>query len=496
MIEPLRPSIGLLSNSLRKKIVDESYQLLERTGVFIENREAARLLLDAGARVDASSGRAFIPAKLVHSALASAPKTITLYDAHGERSFLVGGDEVHFDPGSAALRLFDHRTQSEREAVTADLVRFSSLVQRLENFHFQSTGLISSDVPEAAADCYRLFIALQYCSKPIVTGLFIVEGFKPMLEMLTAIRGSAAMLKERPLAIFDACPSPPLKWSNLTAQSLIDCARAGVPSELVSMPLTGATAPVTLAGSLVQLTAENLAGVVITQLAMPGAPVIFGGSPSCFDMRTANPPMGAIETMMLDSAYSQIGKSLGLPTHAYMGLSDSKCVDAQAGLESGMGALLAALSGINVVSGGGMMDFESTQSFEKLVIDNDICGMAYRLTEGISQRDEPIALDLFADPVSEIDFLTHPHTLQWHQLEQKYPQVINRDGYEEWARSGKPSLAERASLEVEKLLKEKAEPIVTDEVKRELRGIMGRHARQFGLAELPVAEHQGLRGYA
>ena len=488
MINPLRPSIKLLSDSLLKKIVDESYQLLERVGIFIENQEAMSLFLQAGAKTDASSRRVFISNRLIGDALASAPKTITLYDARGERSFLVGGDEVHFDPGSAALRLFDHQTQSERKAVTPDLVCFSSLIQRLDNFHFQSTGLISGDVPETISDCYRLFIALQYCSKPIVTGLFVVEGFAPMFEMLKAVRGGAAKLKEKPLAIFDACPSPPLKWSNLTAQSVIDCARAGIPSELVSMPLTGATAPVTLAGSLVQLTAENLAGVVMSQLAMRGAPVIFGGSPSCFDMRTANPPMGAIETMMIDSAYSQIGKSLGLPTHAYMGLSDSKCVDAQAGLETGMGAILGALSGINVISGGGMMDFESTQSFEKLVIDNDICGMAYRLIQGISQRDEPMALDLFSEPVSEIDFLTHPHTLQWHLLEQKYPHVINRDGYQQWVDSGKPSLAERASSQVEKLMKEKEEPVLSSELTSELRGIMEGHAKQLGLDEFSVGD--------
>lgn len=488
MIEPLRPSIRLLSDAFLKKIVAEGYQLLERTGVFIENEEAMKLFRAAGAKIDDLSRRVFIPGKLIDQALSSAPRTITLYDAREEQSFLVGGDEVHFDPGSAALRIFDHQTQSERKPVTQDLVRFSSLIQRLENFHFQSTGLISSDVPETVADCYRLFIGLQYCSKPIVTGLFVVEGLKPMFEMLAAVRGSAAKLEEKPLAIFDACPSPPLKWSNLTTQSLIDCARAGIPSELVSMPLTGATAPVTLAGSLVQLTAENLAGVVITQLAMPGAPVIFGGSPSCFDMHTANPPMGAIETMMIDSAYSQIGKSLGLPTHAYMGLSDSKCVDAQAGLESGMGAILAALSGINVVSGGGMMDFESTQSLEKLVIDNDICGMAYRLIQGISQRDEPIALDLFSDSVSENDFLTHPHTLQWHLVEQRYSHVINRDGYDQWVQSGKPSLVERASLQVEKLLSEKQDPILSTNMRSELRKIMENHAKHSDLEMLPELE--------
>jgi trimethylamine--corrinoid protein Co-methyltransferase len=408
-----------------------------------------------------------------------------MYDAAGEKSFLVGEDQVHFDPGSAALTIFDHSTQSERKPATKDLVKFSSLIQRLENFDFQSTGLISSDVPEKIADCHRLFIGLQCCAKPIVTGLFVVEGFRPMYEMLKAVRGGSEELRKMPLAIFDACPSPPLKWSNLTTQSLIDCARAGIPSELVSMPLTGATAPVTLAGALVQLTAENLAGVVITQLASPGAPVIFGGSPSCFDMHTANPPMGAIETMMIDSAYSQIGKSLGLPVHAYIGLSDSKCVDAQAGLETGIGAVLGALSGINVISGGGMMDFESAQSLEKLVIDNDICGIAHRLIEGIAQRDEPIAVDLLNELANEGDFMTHPHTLQWHLLEQKYSRVINRDGYDQWVQSGKPTLADRASGRVKELLGEERASILSHGMKEELQRIFASHSKSLGFEMSP-----------
>ncbi len=485
MIPPLRPSTRLLTDTLAKKIIDESCLLLERIGVFVENDEAVDLLRNAGARIDPSSRRAFILPGIVEGALSSAPEKITLFNAAGDQSFLVGGDEIHFDPGSSALRLFDHSTQSEREARTRDLVRFHSLIEQLDNFHFQSTGLISSDVPEEVSDCYRLYMALQYCSKPIVTGLFVVEGFKPMFEMLSTVRGGAEELRRKPLAIFDACPSPPLKWSNLTTQSLINCARAGIPSELVSMPLTGATAPVTLAGSLVQLTAENLAGVVITQLASPGAPVIFGGSPSCFDMHAALPPMGAIETMMLDSAYSQIGKLLGLPTHAYIGLSDSKCVDAQAGLETGIGVILGALSGINVMSGGGMMDYESAQSFEKLVIDNDICGMAYRLVQGIEQRDEPLALELYEEPRGETDFLTSPHTLLWHALEQRYPQAINRDGYEQWVQSEKPTMAERASQHVAKLLSEKAPSHLTNDVRIHLKRVIESHGRKYGMDVLP-----------
>ena len=486
--EPLRPTIKLLSDSLLNQIIDEAYSLLETKGVFIENKDALKLFREAGARIDTQSRRVYISRKLVDDALSSSPQSITMYDAKGERSFHVGGDEVHFDPGSAALRIFDYQMHSQRKAVTQDLIRFHSLIQRLANFHFQSTGLMSSDVPDEVADCYRIFIALQFCSKPIVTGTFLVEGFKPMFEMLAAVRGGEENLRNKPLAIFDACPSPPLKWSNLTAQSVVDCARAGIPSEFVSMPLTGATSPVTLAAALVQLTAENLSGVVISQLANPGAPVIFGGSPASFDMMTANAPMGAIETMMIDSAYSQIGKSLGLPTHAYMGLSDSKCVDSQAGLESGIGAILAALSGINVVSGGGMMDFESCQSLEKLVIDNEICGMAYRLMQGISQRDDPIALDLFSDIDVDTDFLTHPHTLRWYKIEQAYPHIIDRGNYQRWVDDGKPSLADRASEKVEELLSNEEEPILSGGIKTELRKIMESHGKRFGLEKLPSVE--------
>jgi trimethylamine--corrinoid protein Co-methyltransferase len=192
--------------------------------------------------------------------------------------------------------------------------------------------------------------------------------------------------------------------------------------------------------------------------------------------------------MMIDSAYSQIGKSLGLPTHAYIGLSDSKCVDAQAGLESGMGAVLAALSGINVISGGGMMDFESTQSLEKLVIDNDICGMAYRMIEGISQRDETMALDLFLEGGAGIDFLTHPHTLQWHLEEQKYSAIINRDGYQQWIDEGKPTLADRAAAKVEEFLGGDRAPALSPDVVRDVKRIMEQHAKRAEFATLPAPD--------
>jgi len=484
MIKTKRPRIELLSRPFMDKIVGEAMALLERHGVFVENQEALRLLREAEMPIDEASRRVRIKPGLVDDALSAAPSVIKLYDRSGKQRFIVGRDQVHFDPGSAATRLLDHDMLAERKAGSEDLVRWTRLVEALPNFHFQSTGLISTDVPAEIADCYRLFIGLQYCSKPVVTGTFRVEGFKPMLDMLTAVRGSAEKLAAKPLAIFDACPSPPLKWSNLTAQSLIDCARAGVPSELISMGMTGATSPVTIAGTLVQHVAENLSGLVIAQLARRGAAVIFGGSPSSFDMRRGTTPMGAIETMMIDAAYAQIGKHLGLPTHAYMALSDAKINDSQAGLETGMGAVLAALAGVNVVSGPGMLDFESSQSLEKLVIDNEICGMAYRLVEGISQRDEPLALSLFEGLGEDKQFLTLSHTRRWYRQEHFFPRVSDRETYDSWVALGRKSMAERAADEVARLL-QAGPALPRREVIKDLQGIMAREADKAGLAALP-----------
>lgn len=195
--------------------------------------------------------------------------------------------------------------------------------------------------------------------------------------------------------------------------------------------------------------------------------------------------MGAIETMMIDSAYGQIGKHLNLPTHAYMGLSDSKINDSQAGLESGIGAVLAALSGINVVSGPGMLDFESCFSLEKLAVDNEICGMAYRLIEGIAQRDEPLATDLFAGLAADSHFLSSPHTRKWYRQEHTFPGLIDRHEYEAWEGLGRKSMEERAASEVERILKDHPPRPVQEDIRQEIERIMKADAAENGISTLP-----------
>ena len=338
MITTKRPKLELLDKDFIELIISRAYQVLEKKGIYIENKEALEILSDSGIKVDHKNTKAYFTESDVEKAIKSAPKSIKVYNRDGEVSLNLEKDNVHFDPGSAALNIIDYPSRTVRNAETRDLINFAALVEHLQNIKAQSTGIISYDVPKEISDSYRLFIGLLYCTKPVITGIFSIKSIKIMFEMLEVIRGNAKNLKEKPLAVFDACPSPPLKWSNLTCQSVIECAKTGIPSEFVSMPLSGATSPVTIEGVLVQHTAETLSGIVIAQLTEPGAPVIYGGSPAAFDMRKGTTPMGAIETMMIDAAYSQIGKYYGLPTHAYMGLSDAKILDSQAGLESCSGA--------------------------------------------------------------------------------------------------------------------------------------------------------------
>jgi trimethylamine--corrinoid protein Co-methyltransferase len=203
-------------------------------------------------------------------------------------------------------------------------------------------------------------------------------------------------------------------------------------------------------------------------------------------MRKGTTPMGAVETMMIDGAYAEIGKHLGLPTHAYMALSDAKLVDYQAGMETAMGAVVAALSGINNVSGPGMLDFESCQSLEKLVLDHEIAGMALRLSKGIELRDEKLALPLIESAIAKKEFLSLPHTAKWYREEAYFPHpVIDRSTLEEWEGAGGLDAPARAAARVEELLGGHAPEPLDDAVRKHLTELMERDAKRYGMEELP-----------
>ncbi|HEX7973904.1 MAG TPA: trimethylamine methyltransferase family protein [Anaerolineales bacterium] len=483
----VRPKLDVLGEPLVEQIIAEGMELLVDPGVRVHNSEALALLAEAGAEVDFETQVARIPEPVVRKALESAPAEFDLYDLEGKPAVHYGADQVQFDPGSAGLAVLDHPSGKQRAPLTADFVRWVKLVETLPQIDAQSTSMVCTDVTEEIGDLYRLYLGLCFMRKPIITGAFRKDTWWTMKELLCAAAGGEAALEAKPLAVFDVCPSPPLLWSDLTCQNLIDCAHSGIPAQLVSMPLAGAAAPVTLAASVVQHTAESLSGIAIHQFARAGAPIVWGGSPAAFDMRTGTTPMGAAETWLIDAAYVQMGKALHLPTHVYMGMSDAKVVDVQCGLESMGGALVAALCGANMVSGAGMLDFETCLSFEKLVIDAEIIGLAKRTIAGVTPRENPIALTIMRQMGHHSDYLSHPHTHKWFRKELSFPsEVIDRDSLDTWQQKGSTSSFERAASRIPRLLQTyKPSPLSTD-LQAELRLIATRAAQKFGMETLPA----------
>ncbi|HEX7540672.1 MAG TPA: trimethylamine methyltransferase family protein [Anaerolineales bacterium] len=483
----LQPKLELLTYDLIARILDEAFQLMQKPGIKVQSAEARDLLIMAGATAEGDVVK--IPEKIVRKSLDTVPAEFYLYDRSGNPKVHYGGDSVHFDPGSSGVHILDPETLEHKTSYTPDLVRLVKVAEMLPQYDAQSTAIVCNEVPKAIGDLYRLYVVLLFSQKPIVTGSFSLQTLGAMIDMLAIFSGDRQALADKPQAVFDVCPSPPLIWSDFGAGNLIELARARVPAELISMPLAGAAAPVTLLGSIVQHAAESLSGIAIHQLANPGAPIVWGGAPAIFDMRRGTTPMGAIETAMIDAAYAQVGKSLNLPTHAYLGASDAKIVDAQAGLESGVTALVGALAGINMISGAGMLDFLACQSPEKLVIDAEGIAMAQRLLAGIEVRTETLATALFEGINFKGDFLKQKVTRELFSKEQYLPSaVIDRESNRGWQAAGSLDTFARAKIRTRELIAAYERPNYAPEQERELRTMVEKLARKAGMEALPRLE--------
>ena len=482
---PLRPHLELLSDALVGRILDEAHELMLDPGVRVQDAEAIALLAAAGADFVGEVAR--IPATLVRDALATVPSSFAVYDRAGTPAVRYGAGVVQFDPGSSGVNMLDPLTGDHRPSTADDLVRLVRVAEMLPAYAAQSTAIVCNDVPAEIGDLYRLFLVLLGSEKPIVTGAFSPLGSAAMIDLLAIDAGGRDALAARPRAVFDVCPSPPLTWTAFGARNLIDLARARVPAEMVSMPLAGGAAPVTLAGSIAQHAAECLSGIVIHQLARPGSPIVWGGAPAIVDMRTGVTPMGAIETAMLDAGYTQVGKRLRLPTHGYLSATDGKVIDHQAGLESGMGALVGALAGIDMISGAGMLDSLRCQSAEKLVLDAEGIAMSQRLLRGVATPTETLATAMIRAAGPEARFLELPETRRLFRTEQALPSaVIDRASLRAWEDAGRPDAADRARERVDQLLADYARPPLEPSIEAAMIALIRAAGAPFGLAdELP-----------
>ena len=482
----MRPTLRVLSDELIARIVDEAKRVLAETGMEIRGKEMRRRLLEAGLPLDAAGERVLFPRDVVERAIASAPSSFWLYDRDGNPHADLGGDRVHFVPGSSGLKWLDHRTGDVRLANSTDFVEYVRLADGLQHIAYLATAFSTNeDIEPQVSDAWRLYLTLTNSRKPVVSGAFTEHGTERMVEMMQLFRADRADLIARPMSIFTITATGNFRYSEDSCQNLIDCVEAGVPVEIVPVTLMGLIAPVTTVGATVFHTIDVLAGITMAQVIRPGAPVLFGGAPATFHMKVASSPMAAIEALQLDAAYVEVGKSLGLPTQSYLALSDGPILDAQAGAETFGSALIAALAGVNSVSGPGMLDFLLVFSLPKLVFDDEMCGQALRFVREVTPRDDLPVGPLIDHLMADQHLIMAEHTTTHWPTELYLPSaVIDRDNREQWLKAGGKDTYQRACDEVDRRLG-LYRPLETDPaVDAELRRII--RSGLVDQTELPV----------
>jgi len=473
-------SFETLSKDDVELIHSASSRALEEIGFKIHNDEALEILGEADVKVDFDEKTAFIPRDLVEQALEGSPSVFKLYDREGKKSIEIGGDAMWFAPGTTSVNILDHETGEQRLAHSKDCETHARLVDALENMAIQCTSIVPSDVPNEIKDWYRLYINIVNSVKPHFTGPFTWEGFYDIKRILEAAAGGKKELAEKPRAYICVETSSPLRIGEIPCQALIECSRANIPVEIRFLGGLGSLAPITLAGSLVQQTAEFLGTLVIHQLVNPGAPVVWCGTPALFDMKYGTPILSSIETAMMEAAMAQIGRYYGVPTGVRTLCSSTKVLDAETGMESGIGLTLASLSGINIIQGPGQMGNANLHSLLKLVIDHEICGMAYRLLNGLRVDEETLAFDLIKKVGPGGTYFLEQHTREWLWKGQYLPsEIIDRKTMPQWRRGGSKDVVERSREYLESVLAEHEPTPMDPDIKKDLdnvvRGIMKRH---------------------
>jgi trimethylamine--corrinoid protein Co-methyltransferase len=442
-----------LTDAQVQRIHEAALSILQRTGVEVAEPEALRLFEEAGAMVDVddkspdAAPRVRIPRSLVEDAIDWAPSRVVLAGRDPEWDLELEGARVHIGTGGAALNVLDHRTEELRPAVLRDVAELARLVDALDNIHFYLVPIYPTDLDEKVVDINTYYAGLANTTKHVQAGVYTIQGIRDTVEMCEHIAGGAEALRERPIVSFITCwLVSPLKLATDVTSLMIETCRQRIPVVLSAAPMAGSTAPVTLAGMLAQLTAEQLSGVVLAQLARRGASLLIGPIPATADMQSGRYLAGAAEFGLTNAAMAQLAQFYQLPMYNSGGMTDAKTPDVQAGFEKAMSAVLTALSGSNFIHhAAGMLENMSIVAPEQFVIDNEILGMTTRVVRGIEVNDDTLALDAIDEVGPGGHFLISDHTIRHMRSEFYYPSaVVNRQGWDMWQQDGGLDARERA----------------------------------------------------
>lgn len=427
-------------------------EVLERVGVEIKSSRALDILKKAGAYVDDS--RVKFPPSLVEKCIRSAPSRVVLGNREGKRTMFLEGNNSYFGPGPTVNYILDPFSGERRHPKLEDTCRAATVMDALPNIDYQMDFGTARDVKTEFADVYMFEAMLNHSVKPIVHWGFNVQNYKTMVDMAVEISGSLQELQNYPFLCFYSEPISPLTHDIDALEKTMFMAERFLPCINTPAPLSGATAPATLAGTIVIANAECLSGLVVHQLVKEGAPFIMGGVVTILDMASTQMSYAAPEFNLLSAGLTNMAQYYQIPMFSTAGCSDSKCVDSQMGIDVATSCLMAALSGANLIHDVGYIESGISSSLLQLVIADEAIGQVKRMVEGIAVNKNTLAVDIIEQVGPGGNFITEMHTFENFKKEWWFPTIFNRRRYDFWAGEGSPDLAELARLKLKAILDE------------------------------------------
>jgi len=463
------PRLNILSEDQRELIHLSSLEVLRRTGVAVKEPEAVELFKEAGCLVEGERVR--IPAFLVEWALRNVPPRVPLCDRNGNPAMFLEENNVYFGTGSDTPQVVDAFTGERRQAVLKDIANVSKIVDYCDDMSFVMCSGIASDVNKDISDLYHFEAMVSNTEKPIVFTAWSLENLKAIVEMAEAVSGGANKLRNNTFIALYTEPISPLQLAKESTQKLMFMAEKSLPVVFTPAVLTGGTGPVTIAGGLIQGNAEILAGYVLSNLVREGAPFVYGGGVTSFDMATSISCYASAEFMLATAALTDMARYYRLPMFSFAGCSDSSIYDHQAAIEGTMWIVLATLSGGNLVHDVGYINNGLTTSYEQLVVSNEVIGMMRRFSGGVEINEATMALDLIDAVGPGGEFLTAEHTLK-HFKKNWYPELMSRAPYEKWVSEGSKDLKSKATAKVQHIIEHHEPKPLDNRLKSELRKII------------------------
>ncbi len=436
-------NLRVLGSDGVEQIDRAAHRILERTGVHVPHERMLALFGQAGASVDAAAQRVRIPGKLLDECIANAGKRFTIYGRDRANSAAFGQGKRNYNSiaGEASWLGLDGQ---RRFATLHDVVDAAKLGQMLSRLNIVGAMSDPHEMDVAWRVVEVVAAQLRTTTKPITFWFHDGPSARYVCELMSAVAGSYGELAKFPLAYPFLEPISPLRFAPWGIDILFETCQVPLPVSIGPMAQTGMSAPGTLAGTIAQETAEVLAGLCVVQLIRPGTPVVFGGICHAFDMRTTQMIFSGPEQGLMAIATTEVGKHYGLPVYINVGLTDSKTVDAQAGMEAMGSLLMGVLAGADIFGHMGISGVDQATSLEMLVFQHEVIDYVERVTRRFAVDEEHLALDLI-DEIATAGgtFIDQEHTVRHFREEVWMPTVLDREYWQPWELSGRPDTAKR-----------------------------------------------------